>query len=105
MYLETKELLTMKGIGFNQTLSTSALGWWWTLWIICSIMGQFVFRYSMKAESIDELTISTVAGIVGNIIGISLALITIKVIKDYSNVESLIFEVKDETEEVMTVYQ
>ena len=98
IYQETKELLIKKGIVFNQTFSISALGWWWALWIISNIIGQFVFRYSMKAESIDELTISTVAGIVGNVIGIPLALITIKVIKDYSNVEPLLNEIKDEEE-------
>lgn len=98
LYQKTKELLTKKDVGFNPTFSTTALSWWWALWIISNIIGQFVFRYSMKATSIDELTISTVAGIAGNIIGIPLALITIKVIKDYSNMEPLLSEVKDEIE-------
>lgn len=102
LYQETKELLIKMGISFNQTFSTSALVWWWTLWIISNILGHFVFRYSMNAESMDELTISTVAGIVGNIIGILLALITIKIIKDYSNIESLLTEVKDEIKETTT---
>jgi hypothetical protein len=98
LYQETKELLTKKGLSINQNFSTGSLGWWWTLWIISNFIGQFVFRYSMKAESIDELTVSTVASIVGNIVGIPLALITIKVIKDYSNVEPLLSEIKDEEE-------
>jgi hypothetical protein len=98
LYQETKELLTKKGLSINENFTTGSLGWWWTLWIINNIIGQFVFRYSMKAESIDELTISTVASMVGNVVGIPLALITVKVIKDYSNVELLLREIKDEEE-------
>ena len=96
---KTKDLLPEEGCYINRGFSTSAIGWWWALWIICNIIGQFVFRYSLKAASIDELTVSTVGGIVGNIIGIPLALITIKVIKDYSHMELLLAEVKDEMEE------
>lgn len=98
LYQETKELLIKIGININSNFTTSSLGWWWTLWIINNIIGQFVFRYSMKAESIDELTISTVASIIGNILGIPLALITVKVIMDYSNVELLLSEIKNEEE-------
>ena len=98
LYQETKALFIKKGIDVNSNFTTNALGWWWTLWIINSIIGQFVFRYSMKADTIDELTISTVASMIGNILGIPLALITVKVIKDYANVETLLSEIKDEVE-------
>jgi len=98
LYQETKELLTKKGLSINENFTTGYLGWWWTLWIINKIIGQFVFNYSMKAESIDEWTIITVASMVGNVVGIPLALITVKVIKDYSKVELLLREIKDEEE-------
>jgi hypothetical protein len=98
LYQETKELLIKKGFSINYNFASGSLGWWWTLWIINNIIGQFVFRYSMKAESIDELTTSTIASMVGDIIGIPLALITVKVIKDYSNIEPLLTEIKDEEE-------
>lgn len=98
IYQETKKLLIKNGIDYKQSFSTNALGWWWTLWIISGIISQFVYRYSMKAESIDELITSTVASMIGNIIGIPLALITVKVIRDYSNVEPMLLEIKDEEE-------
>jgi hypothetical protein len=98
MYLVTKEFLTKKGIGHNQAFSTNALGWWWALWIISNIFGQIVFRSSLKAETIDDLTTSTIAGMIGNIIGVPLAYITVKVIKNYSNAEPLLNEIQDETE-------
>ena len=96
LYQETKVLLTKEGLTVSENYSTNSLGLWWTLWIISGIIGQFIFRYSMRAETIDELTISTVSGMVANIIGIPLALITIKIIKDYSKVEPLLNEIKDE---------
>jgi hypothetical protein len=52
-----------------------------------------VFRYTLKAESIDELTTSTIASMIGNLLGIPLALMAIKVIKDYSTVEPLLSEI------------
>lgn len=98
LYQETKELLIKKGLSVNGNFTTGSLGWWWTLWIINNIIGQFVFRYATKAESIDELIISTNASIIDSIVGIPLALITIKVIKDYASIEPLLIEIKDEEE-------
>jgi hypothetical protein len=98
LYQETKELLIKKGRNINPNFSTSALVWWWTLWILNNIIGQFVFRYSMKAESVDELTVSTVASMVSNFIGIPLAVITIKIVKDYSVLEPLVYELKNDEE-------
>lgn len=95
LYQETKELLVRNELRINENFSKSALGWWWTLWIISNVTGQLVFRYSMKAESIDELINSTIASMIGNVVGIPLAIITVKVIKDYANVEPLLLEVKD----------
>lgn len=94
LYQVTKKRLTKMGVNFNQNFTTSALAWWWTLWILSNFLGQFIFRYSMKAESIEELSISTVASMIGNILGIPLALVTVKIIKDYSNAEKMLSETK-----------
>jgi len=93
LYEETNELLVKKVEGSNQYLSTTFLSWWWGLWILNNFIGQFIFKYSIKAESIEELTTSTVASMISNIIGIALALITIKVIRGYSIVEPLLNQI------------
>lgn len=98
LYHETEELLKSKGLSIHFNFHAGLLGWWWALWILNISIGQFIFRYSMKAESIDELTTSTMASMIGNIIGIPLALITVRVIKDYSKVEPMLFKIKDEEE-------
>lgn len=99
LYQETQSLLSKKDENYAENLTTHSIGWWWALWIISSFLGQFVFRYSLKAETIDELTTSTIASIIASIIGIPLAIITVKVIKDYSEIESLLYELIDEEEE------
>jgi len=96
LYQETKFILTKKGLSFENTFTTRSLGWWWTLWITSNILGQFIFRVAMNAKTVDQFTVSTVASMIGNIIGIPLALITVKVIRDYSNVEPLLIEMKEE---------
>jgi hypothetical protein len=96
MYIETKKILIKYELISSSNITTNLLGVWWTLWVINNIVGQFVFRYSLKAENIEELITMTVASIIMNIIGIPLALITIQVIKDYANIEHLLFNIKDE---------
>ena len=96
LFHETKELLMKKGLIVKEKLTTTSLIMWWTFWIVSSLLGQFIFRYSMEAETVDDFTVSTVASMIANIITIPLALFTIKIIKDYSNVEHLLNELKDE---------
>ncbi|TDE53655.1 DUF4328 domain-containing protein [Flavobacterium sp. GT3P67] len=99
LYQETQNLLSKKNENYAQNLTSHSIGWWWALWIISSLLGQFIFRYSSKAETIDELTVSTVASLIASIIGIPLAIITVKVIKDYSEIEPLLYKLNDEEEE------
>jgi len=93
LYEKTRRLFLVRGA--NTNLSTNSLGIWWALWIISAIVGQFVYRYSMKAEFVDELITATIASMISNVIGIVLALITVKVIRDYAKEESLLLTIDD----------
>ena len=99
LYEETQILLTKKDQNTILHLPKNYIGWWWALWLISNFLGQFVFRYSMKAESLDELTNSTIASIIASVIGIPLAIITVKIIKDYADVEPLLSQLIIETEQ------
>ena len=99
LYVETKKLLENKGISGEVNYTTNYLAWWWALWIINGILGQIVFRASLYANTIDELSFSTVMSMISNIIGILAAIITIKVIKDYSETEPALFEIEEENDE------
>ncbi|MDZ4665783.1 MAG: DUF4328 domain-containing protein [Bacteroidota bacterium] len=96
LFVQTKGLLIKNGLDLYKDFNTRNLGWWWALWIISNFLGQFVFRYSRNAESIDQLTVVTVASMLENLIGVPLALITIKIIKEYASMEVLLLEIKDE---------
>jgi hypothetical protein len=94
LYVETRLLLVRNRINFNQNLYTDNLGWWWTIWIISNWVGNVVFKSSLKAETINELITSSVFSMISNILGILLALITIKVIRNYAKVEPLLNQIK-----------
>lgn len=100
LYEKSKRLLLKEGVSFDVTFSTDTLTWWWGLWIINNLIAKIEFRYSSRAESIDELTNSSLIGMLSNAFGIALALITIKVIKDYSAMELKLAEIKNDNEEV-----
>lgn len=99
LYVETQSLLTAKQQISTVNLNTQFIGWWWALWLIASFLGQFVFRYSLKAESLEALTTATIASIIASIIGIPLALITVKIIKDYAEIEPLFYKLENEIEQ------
>lgn len=101
IYIETKKLFIKNGISERVEYSTSNLGWWWTLWIISAFVGQFVFRFALKsADTIDNLMIITVSQMALSVLGVPLALITSKIIKDYSKVEPLLAEISNDELEI-----
>jgi hypothetical protein len=101
IYVETKELFIKKGFSEKVDYSTNYLGWWWTLWLISAFIGNlswFVFRNA--DNSIDKFITITVVQMIVNVLGIPLALITIKIIKDYSKIEPLLAQISDEETKV-----
>lgn len=98
LYGETRDLLEKNGKVESESLSTTWLGVWWVLWLVNNALGQFVFRYSLRAKSVDDFITMTRASMTSNIVGIALAIVAIKVIRDYAKVEPLLHEVKGDSE-------
>ncbi len=96
LYRETLALLARKGVTLHFAPHTGLVGWWWALWVINSVLGQIVFRASMSAESVGEILFTTQADMVASAIGIPLGLITIRVIKNYADLEPLLASMKEE---------
>lgn len=94
LFQATHFFLKRNDVNTSEHFSMPSLSLWWTFWIIDRFFGQFVFKYSMKAETIDELTTSTITQIISNGIGIVLAIITVNVINEYSKLEPLMNKVK-----------
>jgi len=94
MYVETRRYLNDNGMVIKDMFNTNNLTLWWTLWIVSNLIGQGVFRYSLRADTVEELSISTVSEMVVSALGIPLALVTIKLIKDYAKLETLLNKVE-----------
>ena len=75
----------------NQSYDVSFVKVWWVLWIIVSIIGRVVYKNISEAETIDKFIDFTVFSMVQSILYIPLSILTIKVIKEYSNFENILF--------------
>ncbi|TJZ51812.1 DUF4328 domain-containing protein [Sphingobacterium olei] len=96
LYQKTKQLLTENSIESSVKLSTSTVIAWWTLWVINSILGQIALRLARNTNTVDDLLLSTWLDMASSLIGIPLALLAIKVIRDYATVEPLLYEIQSE---------
>ena len=84
IYMETENFLISRGYKIGRELTLGPVGWWWALWIISGI------RISFSPSS---GILAVIAAIVGNIVFILLALVTIKVIKNYARIEPLLQQI------------
>jgi hypothetical protein len=102
LYVETQNLLTTKQENSMVNLNTQFIGWWWALWLIASFLGQFVFRYSQKAETLEELTTVTIVSIIASIM-VFLSPYHCQNHKDYAEIEPLFcnLDVEIEQEQIL----
>jgi len=91
LYNKTIARLVERKLFENQSFDLSFVKVWWALWIIVSIIGRVVYKYISEAETLDKFIDCTIFSMVESILYIPLSLITIKVIKVYSNFENILF--------------
>ncbi|GHT51775.1 hypothetical protein FACS189440_21200 [Bacteroidia bacterium] len=97
LYVETKNILQKQGFAGSANYTTNYMDCWWTLFVITLFLGCYSFRYVfLSSDTIEGQSISTIAQMILNIVDIPLALITIKVIKDYSIMEPLLQEIPED---------
>jgi hypothetical protein len=90
LYEETKKTILDNDSSFQIDLTTKYLGLWWTLWIVNGILGQVIFRLSRNADTLPELLTGTILDIIAGVLGVGLGIVTLKIIKDYSEIEGLL---------------
>lgn len=61
--------------------SSSPLPWWWAAWVLSGVVGQAAFRASLRAESLDELLVSSWITLGGDILDVPLALLALLVVR------------------------
>jgi hypothetical protein len=91
LYNKTIARLVERKLFENQSFDLSFVKVWWALWIIVSIIGRVVYKYISEAETLDKFIDCTIFSMVESILYIPLSLITIKVVKVYSNFENILF--------------
>jgi len=93
IYKETRKLLLNAGLISHEELKTRLLSFWWGLWIFSAVIGSIINKH--PNETLDDVVSVTLINIFLSVIGIPLALVTLKVVKDYSKVESLLQRIKE----------
>jgi hypothetical protein len=89
MWNKTNSLIKTKNSDYAKN-GTMIIGLWWTLWIISNYIGNYVLKSAFKAETIENFLNSTIADMTMSIIGIPLAILTVLIIKSYSQKEEMI---------------
>ncbi len=96
LYEQTHNLLVMGEVEEYKTPPNfSVIGIWWGMWVVSSVLGNIVARRTWSAETLDQIMVSTQLSMLSGIIGIPLALLAIKVVKDYAVMENFLFKLED----------
>lgn len=108
LYQETQLELERRRVVESLELTTTAVGWWWAVWIIGSLLSRISSRITLKAEAIDEIILATKFSIFSDLMLIPAAILAVKVISDYSRFETLLYETDGKepmTEEIQEHYE
>lgn len=69
---------------YSSEINLSVIGVWWTLYIASGVIGQYAFRLSRKAETINEFITSTQVTMISDGIDLMAAVATIIMIRQIS---------------------
>jgi hypothetical protein len=92
MYNECKSMLNKADKTLRQPRNANLPIVWWVLWLGVNVLSNFNSRLTEGADTVPELINSTIFDIVVAAAGIILALITVRVIKNYNEAEKLMIE-------------
>ena len=89
----------------QKSVKTSAglIGFWWALWILNGVIGRYVFRSAMDAETVESLMQSSLMDIAGIGFEIPLGLLTIYMIRTISKKEETLTELENQDKEAITI--
>lgn len=90
LYNKTIEKLEERKLIENQNFDISFLKLWWALWILVFVIDLKRLVIS-RSDMIDSLKQNTIIDMFQCLVYIPLSLLTIKVIKEYSNFENILF--------------
>lgn len=97
LYQQTEKYMTLcMKEPYKGNLKTNYVNLWWTLWIISGLINYFSIKTTWNIENVDLTAINTLVALIGAVSQIALCVVTIVVIKDYSDAEKVLIEEKQE---------
>ena len=96
LFVRTKEALTGRKRFSEKWLSTKILNYWWVLWIGYWVLER-ITKKIMINSTVDEIIVVSILYMIVYIIGALSALVTIRLINNYSKAEQLL--AKDENDD------
>ena len=91
LYVKTNAILRDKSNNHTHKVSVTSVGIWWGLWISTNITGQILFRWD--PETAETYVTYSAFSMFSNVLGIALAFLAIKVLKDYRELEIKFHEI------------
>jgi hypothetical protein len=97
LYFKSKKIILERNFDNSKiNLNIIFVYIWWIIWLIYQIYGQWVGIVYKNPQTIYLRKVQYLSFCSISLIGIILSIITIKVIKDYAKVESLLIDMKDD---------
>lgn len=92
LYVKTNAILRQQISGYSHQVKLTTIGIWWALWIGSNIIERIGSKLE-DTETIDGVLNYTLFSMFSNVLGIILAFVAVKVIKDYHDLEKKYHEV------------
>lgn len=67
--------------------NTMVIGFWWAIWIINNYIGNYIFKMSFKANTLENFILTSQVSIVSSLLGVPLGILTFFMIKTYATKE------------------
>lgn len=99
----SEDMLVQANIVQEDPKRKRSVGIWWTLWIIITILGDVNARIQAKSELIEALKYTTLASILLSLAYIPLTIFTVKMIKNYAELEELLPQVTANTKRELKI--
>ncbi|MHC4817668.1 MAG: DUF4328 domain-containing protein, partial [Planctomycetota bacterium] len=66
---------------WQQRVASPLLGWWWALWLVSGVAARASFRFSWRAESLDEYLTASRITLVSDAVDIPLAIVAMLLVR------------------------
>lgn len=99
MVYETEDVLAKAEL-IERKNRVRQVGIWWALWISYSVISNIISRIELKNDDIDSLIFTSGANVIISVLCIPLTIITVRMIKDYSQMETLLPSVTDQKRDI-----